>query len=63
MKHRTNPWTLLIAFAITGIVLMATFSGSIAVRTSTLATQNKIEDIKMRVETQDHSKGVNNENK
>lgn len=63
MKHQTNIWSLLIAFAIIGIVLMVAFTGNIAVRTSTLDTQNKIEDIKMRIETQNHSREINNENK
>jgi len=50
MRPKSNPWVLLIGAAIMGIMLLASFGGNIAVKTHTLATQNKINDIKMNSE-------------
>jgi uncharacterized membrane protein len=50
MRPKSNPWVLLIGAAIISVMLMAGFGGNVAVKTHTLATQNKIDAMKMKSE-------------
>lgn len=49
-RHQCNPWVLLIGVGIIGVLMMVFFSGTIAVQTHKLATQNQVEEVKMNNE-------------
>jgi hypothetical protein len=50
MRPKSNPWVLLIGAGIMGAMLLISGMGNIAVKTHTLATQNKRAELNMNHE-------------